>query len=241
MKFSIGNKKLGPNVLHLSRPVGLTCPLTCAYHPKSEGPGKNKCYMIRMEGIHPNVRKAASENLEIDLQVLVEALSSHHGKLVRLHVGGDFLKPDGTLDILYILRWRRAMDRVPHSRILCFTHVYSKVLLLAFKRYAPEFQLIASINNELDLARARRAGFTRFALAMEEKHYEWDKGQAWVERFGLRFLVCPEIRKKLPNCESCGYCWRAWEHGGHVAFLEHSQPDWPAIWDRKHKAALQKG
>lgn len=234
MRFILGNKKLGPGVLHLSRPVGMTCPVSCAYHPLSPGQDKNKCYMVRLEGIHPNTRKAATRNLTSRWDKISNALFDHGEGLVRMHVGGDFLAPDGELDRQYILDWVAALDSlavVPH--ILCFTHVRHAYIVDQFREYAPNFQLIASVHNVSDLRRAQACGFTRFSLAMEEKHYEWEKGIAWVERLGMKFLVCPEIRKKLPNCESCRYCWNTWEHGGHVAFPEHSQPDWPAIHARK--------
>lgn len=240
MRFSLGNKKLGPNVLNMSRPVGTTCPVSCAYHPLSPGPDKNKCYMIRMEGLRPQIRKRARENLEADALRISNHLFDHSGKLVRMHVGGDFLAEDGELDMNYILHWRSALQSLEVlPNILCFTHVYHQRLVRIFDPFAPEFQLIASVNNKIDFVRARFEGFTRFALAMEEKYYNWHGG-AWVEKWGMKFLVCPAIRGKLPNCESCQYCWKTWSHGGHVAFPEHSQPNWPEIWKRKRMEAASR-
>ena len=168
--------------------------------------------------------------------------------MVRLHPGGDFLKPDGEFDSEYMMAWRFAMGRNPgresrapdrsappqwFPRILAFTHVYDSKLPVWL---GPWISLFASVHSPEDLRWAAESGFTRFALAMEEKHYEWHGGP-WLERFGKRFLVCPAIREKLPDCSSCRYCWREWGHGGHVAFPEHSQPRWDRI--RRLKTPLQ--
>ena len=239
MKFTTGSyKKLGPNVLVVNRPVGTSCPMSCAYHPENVGPLGNKCYMVRTEGMRPNVRKAAMKNMEGRAEELADALFDHAGKLTRMHVGGDFLGEAGEFDMNYILHWRMALQSLEiMPRILCFTHVYDRRLVKEFLPFAPEFQLIASIHDERDMDRAVGAGFTRFALAMEETHYEWEWDRAWINRLGLKFLVCPEQRKKLPNCESCRYCWREWPHGGHVAFMEHSQPNWKEVHARKASEA----
>ena len=65
---------------------------------------------------------------------------------------------------------------------------------------------------------ARSAGFEHFALTMTDHIAKWEGG-AWVERGGIRWLVCPEHRGKLPDCNSCRYCWMG---KGPVAFLDHT-------------------
>lgn len=227
MKFTNGYSKLGSNVVAVNRPVGHSCPVSCRFHPQNDGSLKNKCYMIRLEGMRPNVRKAAMANMESSGASLSVMLSDAHDKnrLVRLHVGGDFMLPDGRLDRNYIFDWRWALDNTPqHSPILCYTHVINiPALVRAFDQF-PTFKLFASVHDQTELDVARRTGFTRFALALDEKHYEWG-GDAWVERFGIKALVCPEQRGKIKDCGSCRYCWGDWKHGGHVAFVEHSQPE----------------
>jgi len=158
---------------------------------------------------------------------------------VRLHVGGDFLRLNGLFDGAYLKAWVDGLHTLKDDlpRILCFTHVLDRVLPLFLRSYFDKFKLFASVHSREDIDKAEGSGFERLALAMKETHYEWDGyaggGGAWVERFGKRFLVCPEQRGKLLNCESCRYCWGDWSHGGHVAFLEHSQPNWPAIRKRQ--------
>ena len=242
MRFLTGNKKLGPDVIHMSRPVGTTCPLSCAYHPKATGPHKNKCYKIRDTGRYQSVRNAAEENLlasESEITVALEG-AAQNNQLVRLHVGGDFAKGDGSLDGAYTLVWQDAIaETFPRPLMLAYTHILDGWLPEVF-HWFKEFTLFASVDNEDDVRTAQRIGFKRLALVMEEKHYEWDREQAWVERFGVRWLVCPVVRKKLPDCQSCQYCWKEWKHGGHVAFPEHSQPTREHIYQRNFPKSAEQ-
>ena len=235
MKFTNNISKLGPDVVAVNRPIGLTCPIICRFSPAHPGSLRNKCYMVRQEGRFPNVRKAARDNMEADQDELIQMMWDAHwtDKVIRLHVGGDFVGPDGELDRAYINAWVGALERFQGCpEILCYTHVIDKPeLVAAFAPFHPQalgfhpdFILFASVHDQAEIEVAQRSGFTRFALALDEKHYEWGGG-AWVERFGIRALVCPEQRSKIADCGSCRYCWKEWKRGGHVAFVEHSQPN----------------
>lgn len=227
MRFTNGYSKLGPNVVTVNRPVGHSCPVACPFHPESKSHLKNKCYMVRLEGMRPNIRKSAMQNMESNPIELAEMLWEARAKkqLVRMHVGGDFFK-EGKLDKDYLIAWSRALSSMYNPPpVVCYTHVtvHGPMVVDILSLY-PQVKLFASVHTKLGLKQARGNGFTRFAIAMEEKHYQWDGG-AWVERFGIKALVCPEQRGKIKDCGTCQYCWKDWKHGGHVAFLEHSQPN----------------
>lgn len=250
MRFEIGNPKLGPSVVHMSRPVGPTCPTSCRFFPRTGTPKamdaapdelRNKCYMVRfsrmVQGHSGQI--IGEDNLTANLDDIRAWLRAarQRGALVRLHVGGDWETESGGLDWPYISTWAAALrlERENLPRILCFTHCLVPELPWVFNEFAPAFQLIASVHTVTELAQAERARFTRFALAMAETYYQWDEGQAWLDRLDARWLVCPEQRGKLPNCESCGYCWRP--DRGNVAFLEHSNQNAPKAWRERQREA----
>jgi hypothetical protein len=56
MKVANGNDKLGKGCLVVSRPVGDTCPSSCAFLG-------NGCYAENTEKIYPGVRPAGMQNL----------------------------------------------------------------------------------------------------------------------------------------------------------------------------------
>ena len=223
MFFSNNNKKLGKGVVSVSRPIGDSCPITCPLHPQAEGPNRNRCYMVRLEGMYPNVRKAAFRNMEADAEELAQMLAGAlaDGHLVRLHVGGDFQGPTGRLDYSYLAEWIKALFLVGDERppILAFTHCLDSILPGVIKPFRETFKLFASVHGKEDLKKARAEGFDLFALTMPDHIATWPKNQAWIERHGERWLVCPEQRGKLPDCDSCRYCWMG---RGNVAFLDHT-------------------
>ena len=225
MFFSNNNKKMGKGVVSVNRPIGISCPLSCPLHPEAEGPDRNRCYMVRLEGMWPNVRKAAFRNMKADSDEIVQMLgeAGAEEKLVRLHVGGDFGAPGGEIDLTYLLQWDVALSIAQGFRkqpqVLAFTHFNIPFVAHLFYGFREFFKLFASVHGEDDLNDAKKAGFEHFALTMPDHIATWPANQAWVERYGERWLVCPEQRGKLPDCDSCRYCWMG---RGNVAFLDHT-------------------
>lgn len=235
MHISIGNRKLGPDTLVVNRPVGLTCPVSCPMHPEAEGPWARKCYQHIAEGARPNIRNAAMRNLVADVDELASALeeAGRMGRLVRVHTGGDFYhQAAGDIDWPYVQAWVQALERVSPSRLpllLAFTHVLDGRLVEAFRPYRDRFRLMASVHDATDLQRARAVGFEHVALTSFDHAAFWRDG-AWTERYGVRWLVCPEQRKKPVTCQTCRVCW---ERDTPVMFLEHSYTMRPGMRPRK--------
>lgn len=236
MYFTRGNAKLGRDVVIVNRPVGLSCPLDCAFHPNGDGPWARYCYAARTEDMRPKTRDIACHNMEGDADQLANMLlhAAWEKRLVRVHSGGDFYdQRTGDLDLPYIAAWVRALKfcrehgHIP--QILAFTHCMDGRLVEAFRPFADRFRLFASVHDEADIDRARAVGFTQFALAMPEDWRDWNGqwlGQRRLERHGVKWLVCLEQTRWKADCEECRFCWESTK--GNVAFLEHS-----AMWRRR--------
>lgn len=229
MYISDMNTKLGRGVLAISRPVGDSCPRSCPLHPAhGDIAGGQRCYMRRIEAMRPAAREAAERNMTADVQQLTWALyvAATNDRLVRLHPGGDFWD-DATarLDRDYLDTLVAALSALAeqglHPRVLAYTHCYDRELVAALASFSPAFQLYASVHDADDVAAAQAAGLTLLAFTLAIPMRLWPQ-QAWTAQDGVRALVCPEQRGMLPDCQSCGYCWRP--DRGHVAFLDHTGP-----------------
>jgi len=209
MKFHLeGNSKIGANALALSRPVGDTCPPSCS----ALG---NGCYAEKTEKVFPGVRPAVMENRVSDWNRLrsLFLLASAQGRPVRLHVGGDFML-DGKLDRPYLANIRKACESITsRGGELPMIWVYSHVIRREVARLSEVgIAVYASIHTASDLRKARRAGFTLFALAdlsgklvppaprggnnYAKRMDDWrDTLPKWITLDGERFLVCPEQRR----------------------------------------------
>lgn len=221
MKIAKGNEKLG-DCLVISRPVGLTCPTSCFFLG-------NGCYAEKTEKRFPNAREAAQSNVRVNYKDIISLIEQAigMGKSIRIHERGDWGRGN-RVDMQYVNAWRRALSSfVELPRIWFYTHFYSKHL--AALGNFPNVSAYASVHNETDIKRAKRAGFTLFAYITEHKK---DKGGSkdFAKVLDLPILgptvVCPEQRrgrtevtcvgtKDTIACNLCTFTNR------NVAFLAH--------------------
>ena len=197
MKVANGNDKLGKGCLVVSRPVGDTCPPSCAFL----GAG---CYAEQTEKMYPNVRPAGMMNLI--RAMILEAISKN--KSIRWHERGDWFL-DGKLDMDYLNNVIWACDSiVSEGKILpdmwFYTHIYDPRLSMMDKYMA----VYASVHNNDDMNEARTNGFKLFAWCDSDekiaKKRPKRKAAAEVWRKSLpklvvlndtKFITCPEIRR----------------------------------------------
>lgn len=224
------NPKLGPNVVSWSRPVGLTCPTDCPFLTgvRSDGtnlPSEGLCYADRLEQSTPSVAASWARNSSRDdwapwaIQLRGELEdAARAGHAVRIHVGGDFLLPDGRLDEPYVATvfWAFAYAD-PRPPAWAYTHCWRE--LAGYRKWlvAAGIEMFASVHTAAEATEARALGY-RLAIDGGDKP---DPGfPAWRDA-AHRELNCPEQRlgpEKI-TCSSCKYCFRRQE--GDVIFYLH--------------------
>lgn len=231
MKYSKGNRKLGPNTLVMSRPVGPTCPADCHFL-------NNGCYAQRTERIFPQTRQFAQDNLDKVsvsgiMAMLWEAYQANPHKSIRIHERGDFVRPgsqtiknpQGQLDKRYLNKWLRALKLFNEETegfdldIWVYTHLYdSRILKLEDYNVA----VYASVNSPEDKSRAAKAGFWLFAYGTDYTKYRGVENKPIPKRvdcFGEKnVLICPEQRLGKATCDICRWCVTG---KGSVAFVKH--------------------
>jgi len=193
------NLKLGPNVITYSKLALVTCPGASVWC-------KGSCYALRITGVVADVYRT-NEAAGADVPDLPE-----DAVLCRPHVSGDFDS------VAYIKRWIEIVKSRPDVLFWAYTRswrVPSLLPALEELRALPNMQLFASMDESItDLP---PAGW-RIA---------WIEGDMRIGRIaGHTRIVCPEERKKVENCEKCGYCLRAFSPNGpmftrDVVFLKH--------------------
>lgn len=209
------NKKLGPGVLTLDRPVGPTCPTSC---PLLD----NVCYAQKTEHRFPYTKSFTKDNLRVVKKEILELLryASKRNKVVRLHERGDFVN-NGRLDKAYIRAWKAALkDSIAVGlKLWTYTHVYQKDVFALQKE---GMSVYASVHNKADIKKAKKEGARLFAYVLPARKrkggsYEHPK---YVDLPILgRTLVCPEHRLgDRVTCDRCRWCV---EGKGNVAFLTH--------------------
>ena len=203
MKVANGNDKLGKGCLVVSRPVGDTCPPTCAFL----GAG---CYAEQTEKMYPNVRPAGMMNLITEKNriraMILEAIRKE--KSIRWHERGDWFK-DGTLDLEYVENVTWACESILDDGtslpdMWFYTHIYDS-RLVAMEKY---MNVYASVHNDSDMNEAKAQGFKLFAWCDSDekiaKKRPKRKAAAEVWRKSLpklvvlndtKFITCPEIRR----------------------------------------------
>lgn len=132
-------------------------------------------------------------------------------KIVRFHVSGDFDTAG------YVESWINLAESRPAVRFFGYTRSWRcENMIAALERFRalPNVYLWASVDAEMrtlppkgwrvawieDDARLKKVG----------KHY--DAG-------GVHAVACPEEAGKLPNCETCRFCFK--RHGMDLVFLKH--------------------
>jgi hypothetical protein len=203
MKVANGNDKLGKGCLVVSRPVGDTCPNSCAFLG-------NGCYAEQTEKMYPNVRPAGMQNL-ITERGRIRAMildAKRQGKSIRWHERGDWFLND-ELDTNYVenVTWACESiladgDSLPDMWF--YTHIYDS-RLVAMVKY---MNVYASIHNADDYKSAKSAGFKRFAWCDSDmkiapkRPRSKAKADAWRQALpklvvleGEKYVTCPEIRR----------------------------------------------
>lgn len=203
MKVANGNDKLGKGCLVVSRPVGDTCPKSCAFLG-------NGCYAEQTEKMYPNVRPAGFQNLITERgrirAMILDAI--RQGKSIRWHERGDWFKDDN-LDMEYIENVEWACESIVSDGtklpdMWFYTHIYDG-RLVQLSKY---MNVYASIHNEQDYNDAKSAGFKRFAWCDSDqkiapkrprnkvKAAEWRSNlPKLVVLHGEKYVTCPEIRR----------------------------------------------
>ena len=203
MKVANGNDKLGKGCLVVSRPVGDTCPSSCAFLG-------NGCYAEQTEKMYPSVRPAGMVNLITERgrirSMILDAI--RQGKSIRWHERGDWFL-NGSLDMEYVNNVIWACDSIIADGAVLpdmwfYTHIYDPRLSMMDKYMA----VYASVHNAQDMSDAKAAGFKLFAWCDSDTKIAPKrprgkaKADAWraalpklVVLEGEKFITCPEIRR----------------------------------------------
>jgi hypothetical protein len=203
MKVANGNDKLGKGCLVVSRPVGDTCPPSCAFLG-------NGCYAEQTEKMYPNVRPAGMQNVITEpgriRSMILDAI--RQGKSIRWHERGDWFL-DGKLDMDYLNNVIWACESIlAEGKMLpdmwFYTHIYDPRLSMMDQYMA----VYASVHNADDKARATEAGFKLFAWCDSDEKIAKKRpkrkaaAEVWRKSLpklvildGEKFITCPEIRR----------------------------------------------
>ena len=203
MKVANGNDKLGKGCLVVSRPVGDTCPSSCAFL----GAG---CYAEQTEKMYPNVRPAGMVNIITEKHriraMILDAISKE--KSIRWHERGDWFL-NGQLDTEYVdnVMWACESiladgDSLPDMWF--YTHIYDS-RLVSLEKY---MNVYASVHDDNDMGEALAQGFKLFAWCDSDmkiapkRPKSKVKAEAWRKALpklvvlnGSKFVTCPEIRR----------------------------------------------
>jgi hypothetical protein len=203
MKVANGNDKLGKGCLVVSRPVGDTCPNSCAFLG-------NGCYAEQTEKMYPNVRPAGMMNLITERgkirSMILDAMKQK--KSIRWHERGDWFK-DNELDTNYVENVVWACDSILSEEkslpdMWFYTHIYDS-RLVSMEKY---MNVYASVHNANDYNEAKSAGFKLFAWCDSDmkvapkRPRSKVKADAWRKALpklvvleNEKYITCPEIRR----------------------------------------------
>ena len=191
-RWGCGNTKIGWGVVTYSKVAVVACPGSTPFC-------REICYAQRIGGPVLDVYEvntAAGANVP-DLP--------EDAELVRLHVSGDFDSVE------YIQRWTQIVAARQDVDFWAYTRSWAVTELLPHLeglRALPNMQLFASVDQDT-------------GLPPDGWRIAWINGDARLEGTARKVLVCPEERKKVANCEECGYCFCAPKVLTDVVFLKH--------------------
>lgn len=211
--------------------MGATCPPSCPFlsgklPDGSEIPPKYRCYAGSMQGFRKSVALGWARTTDATRDPdcasrLTEELQKE--ELVRIHVGGDFLKEDGLVDGAWILNFTFGVEKARQlgwtGKIWLYTHAWKqlKQILPGLPWMWQELGVAcyASCHTPEEVKDALEQGWL----------IAYDMGDAkpasgFHEVAGIRVLGCPEQVKgwKAVTCDKCKWC----PHGkGHVGFFRH--------------------
>lgn len=206
-------------VRHLPLPAPVAVMETSTATFIAEGFGAHNCYAMRMRtNPHLGLLHEANTARGAELPPLPE-----EARLVRGHVSGDFDSVE------YVEAWVRLAESRPEVLFWFYTRSYRVPELkeaLEALRALPNVQVWASMDPETDAPRGPDGEYWRCA---------WLDGDARLTRTGVEskrayrirgfpeiIPACPEETGERPNCEACGYCFKA--KRGDLVFLEHRKP-----------------
>lgn len=203
MKTAEGNDKLGKGCLVVSRPVGDTCPSSCAFL-------NNGCYAEATENQYKNAREAAFSNVITEVarirSMIIDAIKRN--KSIRWHERGDWFL-NGKLDETYINNVEVACASVIRSgytlpNMWFYTHIYTERLVKLEKYMA----VYASVHNDDDYNAAKAAGFKLFAWCDSDMKFAPKRPRGKAKKAAWQaslpklvvinnetYITCPEIRK----------------------------------------------
>jgi len=235
MKTANGNDKLGKeNCIVVSRPVGDTCPSTCAFLG-------NGCYAEQTEKIYPGVRPAGMQNVITERgrirSMIIDA--ERKGKSIRWHERGDWFL-DGKLDTDYVDNVVWACESILADGgslpdMWFYTHIYDS-RLVSLDKY---MSVYASVHNAQDVLDAKAVGFKLFAWCDSDEKIATKrprgkaKAQQWRDSLpklvvidNEKYVTCPEIRRgrgvvtctPTKNSVACNLCVKGL---GNVLFPSH--------------------
>jgi hypothetical protein len=235
MKTANGNDKLGKeNCIVVSRPVGDTCPSTCAFLG-------NGCYAEQTEKIYPGVRPAGMQNVITERgrirSMIIDA--ERKGKSIRWHERGDWFL-NGKLDTDYVDNVVWACESILADGgslpdMWFYTHIYDSRLVSLDKYMA----VYASVHNAQDVLDAKAVGFKLFAWCDSDQKIATKrprgkvKAQQWRDSLpklvvidNEKYVTCPEIRRgrgvvtctPTKNSVACNLCVKGL---GNVLFPSH--------------------
>jgi hypothetical protein len=212
--FTVGNAKLGPNMLTWQRPYGATCPDTCELLDINVIDGAKGCYADpekrgrnALSMLHGATRRLGH----------IPPIASMRAKdTLRFHVSGDFMAPGSkNADTAYIDGIRRQL--IANSDAVAFT--YSHMWQEYESDLAPLRDLMTINASCANAEQVREAVDANWRIAYHGTDVDPDSTYHVVA--GERLLVCPEQRGKVDNCGQCKVCWKPSERFAGVAFIDH--------------------
>lgn len=204
-----GNRKLGPDAVGTTRPVGPTCPISCQFHPARDyrdyadnnAAARARCYAT----MGPTGIQQARAN-GMDGETARARLLAHYAagiRLIRFNVAGDVVTQSGQLDREYLTSLWQVAREMPDAQIWVYTHAWREFGPVDLAQVPGNVALLASVDNPGEIREAMELGFTRFARV------SYDESDRLPGE-----LYCPVDRAKhrgkptAHTCQTCRLCWR---------------------------------
>lgn len=199
------NAKTGPMVT-IGRPQ-ITCPKYCPWYTKG-------CYGLnRSHGGRPSMF-AQAESAVKKFDILdIPKLAPRWSPGVRFNSVGDYLKEDGTPDLLYIAK-TNTIAKARNWLAIAYTHAWEQMDPSWFT-----YVVRASCQTREEIERAEAAGWATAVVDPGPDDPSTLIGQ-WIA--GKKVIQCPATFKESNvTCASCGLCGKRTK--SIIAFPAHGQ------------------